>query len=183
MPQYYGGDPHNKRRDATPGHVWRRLMELPTGVFRCDRCDRVMPERLNRDQDGNDFCAPLCADAQSFNDQDLQRAEEIAAVDTYEPNADPPTLTWTGATQVTAHTTFPVQIVNDGANVAVTFTGTGFTSATTITYSDAGITDSSGPTITSTLITLDLVASGVTPGYYNITVQGGQYTRVIRVVN
>ena len=183
MPQYYGGDHHNKERDATPAAVWRDEMELPTGVFRCERCDRVMPEKLIVDQDGYQFCRPLCADASSFTEQAVQRAEEEAVVDNFEPNQYPATRTLANAVSVTSHTTFPVQIVNDGASVAVTFTGIGFTSATTIAYGDAGITDNSGPTITSTLITLDLVASGVTPGYYNITIEGGQYTRVLRVVD
>ena len=183
MPQYFGGDHHNKERDATPAAVWRDEMELPTGVFRCNRCDRVMPERLIVEQDGYEFCAPLCADASSFTEQAVQRAEEEAVVDNFEPNQYPATRTFANAISITSTPTFPVQLVNDGANVALAFVGIGFTSSISISYSDAGITDNSGPAITSTTIDLDLVASGVTVGYYDITIAGQTYFRVLQVVD
>lgn len=181
MPDRYPAATANKPRDTTPA---RRLRQdaMPTGVFRCDRCDRVVPESLLVVQDGYSFCRTLCADLTSVTEITQQLAADQSVTDSYAPNIDPPTNAFDGAVAITSTPTWPVHLVSGGASVALAFGGVGFTSSIAISYSNAGITDNTAPVITSTAITLDLVAAGVTAGYYNITIAGKTYYRVLQVV-
>lgn len=180
MPKYHYGSGHNFQRDPTPA---KQLREAAAGhgVFRCDRCDRVLPEHLAIEQDGYTKCSTLCRDQTSRTEQGIALAEQMAVVDSYEPCADPPSSCFSGAVSITSEPTWPVHLVSGGASVALAFEGVGFTSDIAISYSNAGITDNTAPVITSTTIDLDLVAAGVSAGYYNITIAGTTLRRVLQV--
>jgi hypothetical protein len=149
----------------------------------CDRCARIVPEAVLIEQDGNDHC-PLCYDKTSRSELDQLVAEQTSEVDSFEPAESPAGSSFTGAVTFTAISpTLPVTLVNDGAAVAITFTGVGFTSSIDIEYNDAGITDDSGPTISTTSIALSLVASGVTPGYYTLEIGGARFFNALKVTD
>lgn len=170
----------NYPRDTKSARQLRQEAK-PTGVFRCDRCDRVLPEALAVEQDGYSFCRPLCADMSSRSEIKMQLAKDRAVVDSWQPNVDPPRSAFDGAVSITATPTWPVAVKNGGASVALSFTGVNLSSSVAISYGHAGITDNTSPVWTSTTLALDLVASGVPAGYYNITIGGTTFTRVLRV--
>jgi len=180
MPDRVPTNDANRRRDTTSARALRQAA-APCGVFRCDRCDRVVPDALLVEQDGYSLCRTLCADERSVSEATMQLAEQLAQTDTYAPNADPPTSAFDGAVSITSTPSWPVRITNGGASVALNFVGVNLSSALTISYGEAGITDNTAPAWTSTTLALDLVASGVTAGLYNLTIAGKTYYRVLEI--
>jgi hypothetical protein len=180
MPDRYPTATANKSRDTTQARQLRQDA-APCGVFRCDRCDRVVPEALLVVQDGYSFCRTLCADETSVSEATTRLAEQLAAIDSYLPNNDPPVGAFVGVVVITSTPTFPVTLINSGAAVAMVFGGVNFASDVTITYGAVGISDNTAPVITSTSITLDVLAEGVATGLYNLVIGDYTYTNAIRV--
>ena len=180
MPNRYPTNDANRQRDTTSA---RRLRQAaaPCGVFRCDRCDRVVPEALPVEQDGYSLCRTLCADERSVTEDNIRLAEQLAQTDTYAPNDDPPSSPFTDAVSITSTPTWPVRITNDVTTATLNFVGVGFTSGMTISYGHAGITDDVAPVITATTLVLELVATGVPAGLYNLTIAGKTYYRVLEI--
>ena len=180
MVDRYPANSANRQRDTTSARTLRQAA-APGGVFRCDRCDRVVPDVLLVEQDGYDLCRTLCADEMSVSADNIRLAEQLAQTDSMAPNDSPPSNAFTDAVSITSTPTWPVRITNGGAAVALAFVGVGFEATTTIAYGHAGITDNTAPVITATTIDLDLVAAGVTAGLYNLTIAGKTYYRVLEI--
>lgn len=180
MVQHHPTNDANKQRDATPARKLRQDAK-PCGVFRCDRCDRVVPDSLLVVQDGYSFCRTLCADETSITEFNIMYAKQLAETDSYEPNVDPPVSAFSGVTVVTSTPTWPVTITNAGSPVSMTFGGVNFASDITITYGAVGISDNSSPVISSTSIVLSVIAEGVTPGLYDITIGDYTYNNVLKI--
>lgn len=180
MPDRYPTNDANRRRDTTPARTLRQAA-APGGVFRCDRCDRVVPDSLLVEQDGYSLCRTLCADEMSRTEDNLRLAMQLAETDSMAPNADPPTSAFDGAVSITATPTWPVTVKNDAGAVALAFTGVNLSSSVAISYGHAGITDASAPSWTSTTLALSLQATGVPDDYYDVTIGGSTYRRVLRV--
>jgi len=184
MPTRHPAADANRRRDTTSARALRQA-SAPCGVFRCDRCDRVVPDSLLVVQDGYSLCRTLCADASSVSEIALQLAKDSAVVDSYAPNADPPTNAFDGAVTITSHTAFPVRLTNGGASVAISITGVGFTSDIAISYDDVGLTNNTAPVITATTIALDIEAGApieASHGLHHITIAGTALRNALLVV-
>lgn len=175
---------YDKTTDYTSAAALRRRSPLSAGVFRCQRCDRVFPDNLLVEQDGNNICRTYCADAVAPSQIDLAVAELLAVADSWETNALPLTNILADVPTVTAWSvTRPISIAR-GATQAVTFTGVNFTAANfTVTYDDANITTSVGPTLTgSTQADVTISVGASTPvGPHTITICGDGYFGAIKV--
>jgi hypothetical protein len=149
-------------------------------VFRCDRCDRVLPEEDLIYQDGAEVCRTLCADNMSPSELDERLAEEMGTVDSMEPVESPVTAPTDGASAITAFSARPVALTDGGGAVTLTLTGVNLSSSVTLAYEDAGITGANRSD-SSTSISIDLSASGVAAGDYWIKIDDHVYRGAIRV--
>lgn len=190
-------NPPPLKRDATPARALRERHGLANGVFRCDRCDRVLPLAVEVEQDGLSFCG-LCRDKTSRSELDLKVAEQTSVVDSFEPNPSSPGGNFDGAVTVTGFTpALPITVSAPGGSPAATalvVSGVGFTSDIAISYSNtevpantASLGDDSGPTITSTSITLSIIQDatiqGNLPQYWHLTIAGTTFRNAIKVTS
>jgi len=185
-----------KRPSNTSGgvHRWRdaaalrRASPKGTGVFRCERCQNVFPDSAMEWQDGKRYCRHRCRDLLSAIEQQELLAEARATVDPFDPVEFSPAGFFADAVAVTSLTdasgntidqASPVTITNGGAAVEVNLNGVGLSSSDTLAY-PSGVTDDSGPTYTSSVLTtLSLVASGATQGAGDLTFNSTKFRGVI----
>lgn len=164
-------------------------------VKRCGTCTLEVPEADIIVEDGQERC-PMCLDLLTA-EWKAQEEAYVAAVksNAIECLAMPPqisirALNETEVGSVTAFTdsagndvwqSRPLSLRRGGAAVTALMKGRDFTATDTLSYS-TGISDNSAPVVTSTLITLSLVASGVmAAGQYSLTFNGHTFRNVFAV--
>lgn len=155
-------------------------------VKRCGVCTYLIPEEDMIVEDGIEKC-PMCAD--TYTAEYLAAEEAHVALVKKESAyglAVPPQFSTRNLTEARAAAVTSITDVNGNTvsqssqlrmirNVAATLilNGQYFTNAITFTY-PTGLSDSVAPVITSTKITLSLIAAiGMAPGSYSITLNDG----------
>ena len=161
-------------------------------IERCPACRELWDSGRMTDEDGIRKCPnDVDVTTETYKAAILER--EAARADLYniEPNISQavmePVIPAT-VTRVAISATAPViyngnpLLLRRGVATSMILFGRGFTSTDTVGYSSASITNDDPPVITSTTITLLMLADpGMTPGTYSVTLNGNTLRGILQV--
>lgn len=179
-----------KRRPVVPlQHSTARQREL-AHIERCGTCQELWRSDQMTTEDGLRVCPnDVDVTTETYKSAILER--EAARADLYniEPNVSQATMSPTIPATVgylvdaagdLVYMSAPLELLRTVA-ATLTLHGRGFVSTDTITL-PSGITNSMAPVITSTTITLQLIADiGVTAGVYSFSLNGNPIRNVLQV--
>lgn len=161
----------------------RRFRE---GYFDCDICGLPWPRSHVRRQSEKDVGVTCCYEPNGgVLERDIQRSDaDVLAADLeahISVHEEDGVIGTEGLSAVTALTPSVVELAAGGVAVPWVLTGVGFTAADTLDYGTVDVTDAVAPVITSTQITLSLVAAVGSRGDYDFTFNSTPFRGCIRV--